>query len=410
MPTTSLVLTGARLLTCDGPPGAPLGLLDRAAVVCTAGRITWLGPETALPASGADLPGGERLDAGGRLVSPGLVDCHTHLVFAGDRASEFALRARGASYQEIAASGGGIAATLGPTRAAASEELVALTAARAGRAVAAGTTTLEAKTGYDLTVAGELRLLEVIAAAGARTPARLVPTLLAHVVPPEHRGSAAARAGYVDALCGELIPVAADRRLATSVDVYCDEGAFTLDETSRILSAARTHGLARRAHVGQFADLGGAELLADLGALSADHLERISDAGIAALARAGVVAVMLPTACVQLRLAPPPVERLRAAGVPFAVATDLNPGTSLCETLAIPMWLAATHYGLTVEETWLGVTRNAARALGRTDVGALRPGALADLVVWETDDAADIPYRIGANLVHTVFVNGRRAA
>jgi imidazolonepropionase len=400
-PAAPTVITGARVMTCAGPPGDPLGLIDRGALVCEGDRIAWVGAEDDLPALGATA---EVVDLGGRLLTPGLVDCHTHLPFAGDRAREFGLRARGASYAEIAAAGGGIASTVAATRAASDDALVALAVARTRRALAAGTTTMEAKSGYDLTLAGELRLLEVVAAVAARTPVRIEPTLLAHVVPADQRDDR--RPAYVASIADQLVPAVATRRLATSVDVYCDDGAYTLDETRRILSAARTAGLAVRGHIGQFADLGGAELLAGLGALSVDHLEQVSDAGIAALAAAGTVAVMLPGACVQLRMAPPPVERLRAAGIPLAVATDLNPGTSHGETLPVQMWLATTHYGMTVEEAWLGVTRVAARALGRTDIGALVAGARADLVTWDSDEPAAVPYRYTANLARTVHVAG----
>jgi imidazolonepropionase len=225
------------------------------------------------------------------------------------------------------------------------------------------------------------------------------------VIPPEARAD---RDAYVEKLVGELVPRVAASRLAASVDVYCDEGAFTLAETRALLEAAKRAGLAVRAHVGQFADLGGAELCAELGALSADHLEQVSDAGIAALAQAGTVAVMLPVACVQLGMTPPPVATLRAAGVPLAVASDLNPGTGWCEGLQVPMWLATTHYGLTVEEAWLGVTRVAAKALGREDLGVITPGAAADLVVWDTDQPADLPYRFTTPLVRDVVVGGAR--
>lgn len=405
-PAAPTVITGARVMTCAGAPGEPLGLIDRGALVCEGDRIAWVGPEDDLPALAATA---EVVDLGGRLLTPGLIDCHTHLPFAGDRAREFGLRARGASYAEIAAAGGGIAATVAATRAASDDALVALAVARTRRALAAGTTTMEAKSGYDLTVAGELRLLEVVAAVAARTPVRIEPTLLAHLVPADER-SDERRPAYVAAIADQLVPAVAARRLATSVDVYCDDGAYTLDETRRILSAARTAGLAVRGHIGQFADLGGAELLAGLGALSVDHLEQVSAAGIAALAAAGTVAVMLPGACVQLRMAPPPVDRLRAAGIPLAVATDLNPGTSHGETLPVQMWLATTHYGMTVEEAWLGVTRIAARALGRTDIGVLVAGARADLVAWDTDEPAAVPYRYSANLARTVHVAGVLAA
>jgi imidazolonepropionase len=391
-----LVLHNARLMTCD-PSRPGLGIIDRGAVAIANGHVAWVGPDGERPRAARDI------DVEGRLVTPGLVDCHTHAIFAGDRANEFAMRAEGKGYLEIAAAGGGIAATLVPTRAASDAELIAGMQARLDLALAGGTTTIEIKSGYDLTVEGELRLLRCIAAAATHRSQRLVPTLLAHLVPPDR---ARTRDAFVAEICEQLIPQAAAAQLARSVDVYCDQGAFTLDETRSILVAAQRAGLAVRGHVGQFADLGAAALLADLGALSADHVEQISDAGIAALARAGTVAVMLPGACVQLKLPVPPVDKLRAAGVPMAIATDLNPGSSNCETLAVQMWLATTHYGMSVEEAWLGVTRHAAKALGLEGPGTLVVGTAADLVVWSCEQPAHVPYRYGANLVHAVYVAG----
>lgn len=392
-------------ICCLGGERDPLDRIDGASIVCGGGRILWIGEARNVSASGYDLSSAERVDAGGRLVSPGLVDCHAHPIFAGNRADEFARRAEGQSYQQIAAAGGGIAATLNPTRAATVDEHLALTCARMDRAFRAGTTTCEAKSGYDLTVDGELRLLDIAGAVDALHPVDVVPTLLgAHLVPPEY---AADRSGYVDAVVDQMIPAAVARRLAAAIDVYCDEGAFTLEETRRILAAGTAAGLDVRAHIGQFADLGGAELVAELGGLSADHLENVSAQGIAAMATNGVVAVMLPGACVQLAMTPPPVAALRAAGVRMAIASDLNPGTSFCETLPIQMWLAMTHYRLTLAETWLGVTKHAAQALGRHDIGVLMTGARADIVLWDAEHPGEIPYRYGANLVHQVIKSGR---
>jgi imidazolonepropionase len=402
---SALVIHNARVMTCDAgrPELGDLAMIDRGAVAMSDGAIRWVG-------STDERPRGEReLDAGGRLVTPGLIDCHTHAIFAGERAGEFGMRAAGKSYLEIARAGGGIAASLGPTREASDGELIAALDARLDAALAGGTTTIEVKSGYDLTVDGELRLLGCVAAAAARRAQRVVPTLLAHLVPPER---AQDRDTFVAELCHQLIPRAAEGRLATSVDAYCDEGAFTLAETRAILGAARAAGLAVRGHAGQFRDLGAAELIGELSGLSADHLEQVSDAGIAALARAGTVAVMLPGACVQLRLPVPPVDRLRRGGVAMAVASDLNPGSSYCEVLPIQMWLATTHLGMTVEETWLGVTRHAARALGAADAGAIVRGARADLIVWACDDPAYVPYRYGAGpgLIDEIFVAGERVA
>jgi imidazolonepropionase len=399
MPTT---IRNARVITCAGPPDAPLGELAPGAIVVDGDMIAWIGPDAERPRHG-----GPEVDAGGRLVSPGLVDCHTHAIFAGDRAHEFALRAAGAGYQEIAAAGGGIVASTAPTRAATDAALRDATDHRLGLAQRAGTTTIEVKSGYDLTVDGELRLLRVVGALARDRAQRVVPTLLCHVIPAERRAD---RDAYVRELATVLVPTVARDRLATSVDIYCDDGAFTLAEARTILGAARAAGLDVRGHVGQFTDQGGAELLGELGARSADHVEQISDAGIAALARAGTVAVMLPGACVQLRLPVPPVGRLRAAGVPLAIATDLNPGSSYAHALAPQLWLATTHYGMTVDEAWLGVTRHAARALGLEAVaGTIEVGRRADLVVWSCERPADVPYRYDSRLVSAVWIAGEVA-
>jgi imidazolonepropionase len=384
-----LVIRNARVMTCD-PARPGLGIVEGAIAVDDDGNIAGIG----------DVPsGGNEIDAGGRLVTPGLVDCHTHAIFAGDRANEFGMRAAGKSYVDVQAAGGGIMATLGPTRASGSE-LGGLLITRLRTMAAGGTTCVEIKTGYDLTFEGEMSLLDTLDSLVGSWRLRVVPTLLAHLVPPDRQPD---RAAFVREICVQWIPSATRR--AKSVDVWCESTAFTLAETRTIFEAAKQHGLRVRGHIGQLSDMGAAELLAEFGALSADHLEYVSDAGIAALARAGTVAVMLPGACVQLRLPVPPVEKFRAAGVPMAVATDLNPGSSYCETLPIQMWLATTHFGMTVEEAWLGVTRHAARALA-VDAGVLAPGKPADLVVWNATDPAEIPYRYGTSLVGSVFVSG----
>jgi imidazolonepropionase len=390
------VIRNARVMTCD-PTRRALGMIDRGAIAIEGETIAWVGDD-------GDAPKGTEaeIDAKGRLVTPGLVDCHTHAIFAGNRANEFAMRAAGKGYLEIAAAGGGITATLGPTRSANEIALYRITLQRLNAMRAGGTTTVEIKSGYDLTTDGELRLLRIAGDAAAGAGLTAVRTLLAHLVPPERRAD---RDVFVREICEQWIPRAAGDALATSVDVWCDEGAFTLGETRAILGAAKASGLPVRGHVGQLSDVGAAELMAEHGALSVDHLEQVSDAAIALLAQAGTVAVMLPGACVQLRLAVPPVEKLRRAGVAMAVATDLNPGTSFCETLPIQMWLATTHFGMTVEEAWLGVTRHAARAL-RVDAGALVAGARADLVIWDCEDPAEVPYRYGSNLVSRVITGG----
>ena len=404
-PPVLVVETGGLLMLSDSRGEDPLGMLRGGAVVAVGGRIEWVGKRDELARSGIDLSSAHRVDAGGRLVTPGLVDCHAHPVFAGDRSEEFARRAAGQTYLEIARAGGGIAATVAATRAAGFDDLVALTCARLDGALACGTTAMEAKSGYDLSVEGELRMLEAAGAADSLHPVDLEPTLLgAHALP-----AGRDRAEYLREVCEQMIPRAAAAGLCRAVDVYCDEGAFTLEETRRVLEAGRAAGLLLRAHVGQFADLGAGPLVAELGGISVDHVEQIAPDALRALATHAVVAVMLPGACVQLRLAPPPIAALRAAGVAMAVATDLNPGSSFCESLPVQMWLAATHYGMTVEETWLGVTHHAGRALGRADLGWLGPGSAADLVVWNAERPAEIPYRYGAGraLVHQVVKSGR---
>ncbi len=400
----TLLIDHVRVLTAD-PARPGLGLVDDGAVVAHNGTIVWVGARSDLDRS---LAYDTTVDGAGRLLSPGLIDCHTHLLFGGDRANEFALRAAGADYAAIAAAGGGIVATVQATQALSDTALHDLIVARAALMHATGITTVEAKSGYELTVDGELRSLRCIANAKAASAVRLEATLLAHVVPVVARASAATRAAWITAFIDDIIAAAARDQLATSVDVYCDEGAYTLDEASAIWRAAHRAGLAVRGHIGQFVDLGAAEVLAELGAASADHLEQISLGGAQALARAGTIGVMIPTACVQLRQAPPPVAMLRQAGMHLAIASDLNPGTSYAIGLGVPMWLATTHYGMTVEETWLGVTRHAAVALRRPDLGQITVGHCADFALWNTDHPASIPYRIGENLLAGAWRNGLR--
>jgi imidazolonepropionase len=389
--TTTLIRNG-RVMTCE----RGLEIIERGSVAIRDGRVLWVGE-----GEPDDFLAEHELDAKGALVTPGLVDCHTHAVFGGDRGAEFEMRAAGRTYQEIQAAGGGIAATLGPTRAAlATGELERLLIDRLDRMLRGGSTTIEIKTGYALTTEGELGLLRTIANAAERVPVRCVPTLLAHLVPPDRRAD---REAFVAEICDQWIPRATT---AEAVDVWCEDAAFTLAETRKILAAATRAQKPVRGHVGQLSDVGGAELFAEYGARSVDHLEYASDGAIRALAAAGTVAVMLPGACVQLRLPVPPIAKLRAAKVPLAIATDLNPGTSWSEHLPLQMWLATTHFAMTVEEAWLGVTRHAARALGLTDVGALVPEARGDCVIWKCDRPVDVCYRMGDSLVDRVVAAG----
>lgn len=356
----------ARLLTFD--PGRPgLGAIDDGLIATQDGRIAYAGEAQVAPSA---LDAAERIDCAGRWVTPGLVDCHTHLVFAGDRAGEFAQRLAGASYEEIARAGGGILSTVRATRAADETALLAATLPRLDALLAEGATTVEVKSGYGLQATAELRQLRVARYLAGLRPVRIVPTFLgAHALPPE----AIDADTYVEQVCRDMIPAVAAAKLAAAADVFCERIAFSPEQAARVLAAARAAGLAVKLHADQLSDLGGAGLAAEHGALSADHLEYASDAGVAAMARAGTVAVLLPGAFHVLReTRVPPVAALRHHGVPIALATDCNPGTSPLTSLLLTMNLAATLFRLTVEECLAGVTREAARALGRLpDIGTL---------------------------------------
>lgn len=398
MDSASLVVTGiGELVTCaGGEDGAELGLVHDAAVVVRDGVVLFAGAARDLPADLEELP---RLDARGRLVTPGLVDPHTHLVYAGSRAGEFDLRNQGKSYLEIQAAGGGILATVTATRAASVDALQAAALARLDRFLGHGVTVVEAKTGYDLTLAGEARLLAATAGLRPRHAIDLSPTLLAHVPPLDGD-----RDAYVRGFCDTLIPTATD---AEAVDVYCDAGAFTLAETRQILEAAGRAGKRLRVHAEQFTNTGAAELAAELGAASVEHLEQLSDGAPAKLAAAGVVCNLLPGAALTLRLPWPDAGKLYAAGCIVALGTDCNPGSSLSESQPLMMSLACTQMGLTAAQAWRGVTRSAAHALGRRDCGHLSPGARGDLVIWDADDHRQVPQHLGATLAADVVIRGR---
>ncbi|MEY2434945.1 MAG: imidazolonepropionase [Acidimicrobiaceae bacterium] len=354
--------------------------------------IVYVGPDPPEPAS-------EVLSADGRLVTPGLIDCHTHLVFGGDRSAEWEQRLAGASYEEIAAAGGGIRSTVAATRAASDDELLEGAVSRASALAAGGVTTIEVKSGYGLDLETELRMLRVARRIPEQVPVDVVTTFLgAHTVPPEFEGDAD---GYIRFVCDEALPAMASEGLANAVDGFCERIAFTAEQIDRVFATATRLGLRVKLHADQLSDSGGAALAARHHALSADHLEHASPEGIAAMAAAGTVAVLLPGAAYVLRDdAIPPVDALRAAGVPMAVATDCNPGTSPLVSLLVAMHLACTRLGLTVDEAFVGVTANAARALG------LR-GRRADLVVWDVDQIAQLVYWIGANPVHAVVKRGK---
>lgn len=394
-----LVLRRARLVTLAGEAG--WGLVERGALVVREGRIDWVGADADLPAGGA----AREIDLGGALVTPGLADCHTHLVYAGNRYAEFERRLEGASYEEIAREGGGIAATVKATRAAGEESLLAQSRPRFDSLCAHGATTLEIKSGYGLDLETEARMLRVARRLGRESGRTVRTTCLgAHAVPPEYAGRAGA---YVDFVADEALPALAREGLVDAVDAFCETIAFTPAQVERVFAAAARLGLPVKLHAEQLSDQGGAALAARHRALSADHLEWLSPEGVGAMAKAGTVAVLLPGAFHFLReTRVPPVDRLRAAGVPMAVATDCNPGTSPVTSLLDAMSLACTHFRLAPSEALRGATHVAARALGLADRGRLAAGQRADLAVWALDHPAGLAAHLGFNPLLKAFVAG----
>ncbi len=379
-----------------------LHMVLRAALVWEGDRVRWTGPAAELPSVYHDWP---REDAGGRLVVPGLVDCHTHLAFAGWRAEEFELRIRGRSYLDIAAAGGGIASTVAVTRAASSEFLRRRCRGHLDQMAALGVTTIEAKSGYGLSAEHELRLLQIYRELDEGTQ-RVVPTLLAaHIVPDEYRDR---RAEYVRLVIEEIIPRAASGGLARFCDVFVEASAFTWEEGRLILEAGKRHGLRPKLHADQLSDSGGAALAAEVGAASADHLECVSQAGIQALRERDVVAVSLPFAALFLGVAPLPARRLIEAGVPVAVATDFNPGSAPSYHLPMAMTLACAMQRMTPAEVLKGVTIVAARAIGMdAEVGSLEAGKSADFAVIEADSVEQWLYHLRANACVRTVARGR---
>jgi imidazolonepropionase len=372
--------------------------------------------ERLIEAGGYPLESFARLDAAGGLVTPGLIDAHTHLVFAGTREGEWQMRARGAGYLEILAAGGGILSTVAATREASEKDLLAGARARLDEMLANGTTTAEAKSGYGLDTQTELRQLEVIGRLDRAGPVQLVPTYLgAHAVAPEFRGHPDAADAYAAAVIGEQLPAVARQAIARFCDVFCEKGVFDPGQTARILEAARALGLALRVHADELVPSGGAELAAALGCLSADHLAAPSEEGVAALARAAdagkpVVATLLPATSWFLGAHHfAPARRFIDAGIPVALATDLNPGTSPTMSLPLVMSIACLEMGLTPAEALVAVTINAAHSIGLgAEVGSIEPGKQADLIVWDVPSVDQIPYWLGGRLVRSVVKRGRR--
>jgi imidazolonepropionase len=376
-------------------------------VLCRAGRIAFVGAPEERRRTFGELADTERLDGRGGTLIPGFVDPHTHLPWAGMREEEFAARLKGKTYQEIAAEGGGILSTVAATRRASEEELAANVLRRMDQMLAWGTTTAEAKSGYGLSLDDELKQLRAIRRASESHPVDLVPTLLAaHEVPPEHRED---RGRWVDLICREIVPAVAGQGLARFCDVFCERGVFSAEESRRVLEAGARHGLAPRLHADEFADSGGAELAAELGALSADHLMAVSRAGVEALARSGVTAVLLPgTSFFLMKRRYAPARRLIRAGVPVALATDCNPGSSHTESMPMIVVLAVLQLGLTIEESLTAATLNAACSLGLgAEVGSIEPGKRADLVLLDAPNLLHLVYHYGINPVAGVVKEGR---
>jgi len=385
------LLVDCNVATFEERPGNPLGLIENAAIGIADGKVVRVGKRTELAGFRA-----KQVDAfGGAWVTPGLIDCHTHLVFGGTRADEHAMRRAGASYEEIAKAGGGIASTVKQTAAASDDALLEQSRHRLHALMAGGCTTIEIKSGYGLDPDSELRLLKIAAELGKDEPVRIAPTLLAlHALPADQRDR---RAHYVGEIVDKLIPAAAKQGLATSVDAFCDTIAFTPEEVERLFKAAAHHGLRVRLHAEQLSNQHGAALAAQYRALSADHLEHLDEAGAKALAAAGTVAVLLPGAFYALQEEKkPPVALLRRHKVPMAVATDCNPGTSPMLSPTLAMNMACTFFGLTPEEALAGMTINAARALGLAHaVGSVAAGKQADLAVWRIESIAELGYWVG---------------
>jgi imidazolonepropionase len=400
MPVT--LWRNARIATCD----ERLGNLDHAALFVRDGRIEWIGPETQLPASGRTAEV-EVHDLGGAWVTPGLIDCHTHLVFAGTRAPEYAERLRGVSYEDIARRGGGILTTMRATRAASEQQLFDASAPRLESLLREGVTTLEIKSGYGLTLSDEAKMLRAARRLGAQYPVTVKTTLLAaHTLPPEFSGRPD---DYIDTITGAWLPALHTEGLVDAVDVFCEHIAFDVRQAGRLFDAAQALGLPVKMHSEQLANIGGARLGARRGALSCDHLEYATVEDAAALARAGTVAVLLPVAFYCLAASQkPPIPALRAAGAAMAVASDCNPGSAPGASLLLALSMATRLFGLTAEEGLLGVTRHAARALGEQGVrGALAPGHAADFVIWDVESLEELGYWVGYNPCSAVVRGGK---
>lgn len=395
-----MLLVNLTIATMD-PSRGSYGLVSEGAILVEQEKVAWIG-------SAADAPAGEAIDCDGRLVTPGLIDCHTHTVFSGNRAQEFEQRLNGVSYAEIAQAGGGILSTVKATRAASEESLFKSASRRIDSLLAEGVTTIEIKSGYGLDVETELKMLRVAREIGREHLVDVRTSFLgAHALPPEYKSD---REGYLRLVCEEAMPAAKREGLADAVDGFCESIAFTVEEMRQVFSAARGLGLPVKLHAEQLSNLGGARLAAEFGAMSVDHVEYLDESGIAAIAKSATVAVLLPGAFYYLKEKQiPPVAGLRARHVPIAIATDLNPGSSPVHSLLLAMNMACVLFGLTPEEALRGVTANAAKALGLSDRGAIAPGMKADLVLWDVERPGDLAYPMGFNPCAAVMRDGKWA-
>lgn len=396
-----MLLTRATLATMEA--GQPYGLIEQGALAIEGEMIRWVGTAADLP---ADLRDQETLDLEGRLVTPALIDCHTHIVHGGNRAAEFEQRLLGVSYEEIARAGGGIVSTVAATRQASVQDLVATALSRVDALLAEGVSTIEVKSGYGLDGESELNMLRAARRIAEMRPVRIKTSFLgAHAVPADYRGRADA---YIDEVCLPVLEAACDQGLVDAVDGFCEGIAFTPEQIERVFQKAVSLGLSVKLHAEQLSHLGGARLAARYEALSADHLEYAGEDDAKAMAEAGTVAVLLPGAFYTLRETNhPPVAAFREQGVPMALATDCNPGSSPLTSLLLAMNMASTLFRMTPEEALLGVTRHAARALGLTDTGVIRTGLRADLAIWDVAHPAELAYRIGFNPLYRRLFAGR---
>ncbi|WP_136484058.1 imidazolonepropionase [Vibrio sp. H11] len=398
-----LILTNARLVSMQ-PKNSGYQPTDPVNIVIRDGKIVAI---SSAAASNETVSSDSRyIDCSGKLVTPGLIDCHTHLIYAGNRANEFEMRLNGVPYQTIAAQGGGILATVKATRQASEEQLIELALPRLDGLLRSGVTSIEIKSGYGLTLHDELKMLRAAQALQQHRRIKVTTTLLAaHALPPEFAGRADA---YIEHICQTIIPTVAEQQLASSVDVFCESVGFNLQQTERVFACAREYGLQVKGHTEQLSNLGGSALTAHYQGLSADHIEYLDQAGVAALAQSGTVATLLPGAFYFLReTQKPPVELLRKYGVPMALASDINPGTSPFADLTLMMNMGCTLFGLTPEETLRGVTQHAARALGFAKTrGQIATGFDADLAIWNIDHPADLSYQVGVPRLHARIVDG----